>query len=227
MRAETKAVYAPVTERPVTAINVHRPYAYLDAFVRLSKVGAPMVEGRQFSNAKEVTETMAAFSAATKVLGDAARGDASILALDIGSGKTPRTAEFVARSTLWRAIAIDPRLGNRPARHERVELRRSRIEDTSIVHDGTVVALCVHAHAPLGAVLGAIRAPRLLVVAIPCCEPYDMLGGVEWDDYACLSPQRRVKVWVLEPRDAGGRWATRQVLVRHRRHELSSAGRQR
>lgn len=213
----TTTVTEGEVEKPLTIvgevqkINTKWNRRYLDEFVRL-KCAPQLLEERLFPNAKEISETMATFAMTRKILGPTRLGDPSVLALDIGCGGSPRTASFVALMTRWTTRAIDPNLRRMDVPFKRVTCIRAKIEDCVVTHNGMVVALCVHSHATLPSVLQAIQAPDLLVVAMPCCKPHESVGGpcLEVDDFACLSPERRVRAWRYE-RDPKGYWRAADI----------------
>lgn len=161
---------------------------------------------RWFPNAKEVTETIGAFVAITTRLRHLSRGDRSVVAVVVGDGHSPRTGAFIATSTAWRVISIDPVLSAKRHGVERLETRSHRIEDTPAIdaHDGPAIIVAVHSHARLNdAVRKITNASTLDVVSIPCCVPQtitrfgDVLlsPSLEYADAAILSPERRVLVW--------------------------------
>lgn len=156
-----------------------------------------------YPNAKEVTESMAAYAAVREHV-PVSLGDRNVTLVAVGDGSTPRTAAMFAVRSAWRCCSVDPRaqarpwLGSMRRPIERLEVHRARIEDVEICADGPVVIAAVHSHATLDATLGSIRAPIVHVVAIPCCVPMTV-GDVEpdesYDDPHCWSAKRRVLVW--------------------------------
>lgn len=93
-------------------LSIHKPtLRYLDEFIKL-KCAPDLLNLELFPNAKEITESMAAFNAVRKnVVNDNLTYHANhIMLLDVGSGNVPRTAALFAFRTKWDCIAIDPQL---------------------------------------------------------------------------------------------------------------------
>lgn len=174
---------------------------YFDELLRL-KCGPDLLAGRLFPNSKEVTESFGAFRAVQKHMGAQAFGDAGIMLVDVGCGGTPRTAAVFAYRTRWHCVAIDPKLNvERTYGINRLYCVRGRVPETKWTHPGTVVVTAVHCHARLADIVASIHAPRLVIVAIPCCVPMK-LDGVEpvgdYMDWGIHSPHRRVLVYDIE-----------------------------
>lgn len=161
---------------------------------------------RWFPTAKEVTETVGAFMAITRHLRHLARGDRSVAAVVVGDGHSPRTGAYIAISTAWRVISVDPVMRQRKHDVDRLETRSDRIEQTPTIdaEGGRVVIVAVHSHALLNdAVRKVHNAASVDVVSIQCCVPQvinrtdgsAVAPDVEYADEAILSPERRVLVW--------------------------------
>ncbi len=149
---------------------------------------------------------MAAFWAVRRYLGVEALHEPHIL-LDVGCGVTPRTAALFAFLTKWNCCAIDPLL--RPGKWsidaDRLRGFTMKIEEIPLPFLGdTVIATCVHSHAPLEEIVDCVEARRLIIVALPCCTVLE-LDGIkpvsEYEDWRIHSPQRTVKIFDLEGRN--------------------------
>lgn len=159
-----------------------------------------------YPNAKELTESMAAYAAVRKYLTPhiVAFRDPSVLLIAVGDGSTPRTAAMFALRSRWHCMSIDPVAKQRVWRGdhdriiERLEIVPTRIEDIAIKHAGPVVIAAVHSHARLEATLASIIAPAIHIVAMPCCVPLrirDVEPVASYADPHCWSAHRRVVVW--------------------------------
>lgn len=183
---------------------------YIDELLGCSR-GADFLRLGLFPNSKEVTESFGAYAAVRQHLRDLALNDPAITMVAVGDGHTPRTAATFAMRSAWRCWSVDPNLAetsgkgprHRPASRrwdqiDRLTVRPSRIEDVRIVCDGPCVIVAVHSHAVLAAALAVIEAPRVAVVAMPCCVPQTVPGreaDIAYEDAGVTSPQRRVLVW--------------------------------
>lgn len=153
------------------------------------------------SAAKELTESMAAFSAARRVLGQARLADSSVRVLDVGSGHSPRTAALFAFRSRWSCVAIDPalRADRWEGRIKRCGVVRAMVQDYHFAAPETLVITMVHAHVSVVETLRSVSAPDVLVIAIPCCIDLRLPVApvAEYEDFGCLSPERTVRVWRL------------------------------
>lgn len=150
-----------------------------------------------FPNAKEITESTGAFRAVLKHAGRVDRADSSVLCVCVGDGNTPRTGALVAYSTAWTVVSVDPRMIVKDYGIKRLSVRAAMIEECEFVSTGTIVVLAVHSHAKLASAVSVMRAPRVVVVSIPCCvkQTLNTPPDVEFADDGIWSPERTVRVW--------------------------------
>jgi hypothetical protein len=188
------------------------PSTYLDELIRCG-VGDRLLSHGLFPNAKEVTESFAAYSAVLRHLPDIALSDRRVTLVAVGDGHSPRTGALFALRSAWRCISVDPALketGRRPVgrpvsrgwgRIDRLEVIAARVEDVTVEADVAVI-VAVHSHAPLDAAVRSVRANRIAVVAMPCCVPQVLSTepDVAYQDPGIWSPERTVLVW----RNLGG-----------------------
>ena len=178
-----------------------------------------MLDMNLFPNAKEITESFAAYEAVRQRLFRHFQfADPKVVMIAVGDGSTPRTGATFAYRSRWQCHSVDPILApkTRWAAIDRLHIHRKKIEecsreDFSITDDSTVVVAAVHSHAPLPlctSVIGRVR--RLAIVAIPCCvkllipEP----SAEVYDDKSILSPHKTVTIWDMkdadQPQTVGG-----------------------
>eukprot|EP01063_Lacrimia_lanifica_P008990 TRINITY_DN16040_c0_g1_i1.p1 TRINITY_DN16040_c0_g1~~TRINITY_DN16040_c0_g1_i1.p1 ORF type:complete len:810 (+),score=222.18 TRINITY_DN16040_c0_g1_i1:64-2493(+) len=194
---------------------------HLDQFIQWG-CSAELLRMKLFPNAQEITESVGCLAAADKELGDELRfGASDVTCVVVGDGSRPRTAALACCRTKWRrVISIDPALRTHDATAmeewkalERLELRKAKIEETTIdvdpALDSAVVIILPHAHIPPNKAIGALRLPaaveaptlRIVVVQLPCCdyEWHDRCVGVApdviYEDIAMASSRRLVRVW--------------------------------
>ena len=185
--------------RAVTVTVPTPTLRYLDEFLSL-RCRDDLLRLGLFPNAKEITESLAAYRAVKRALGDVRDlGDPARTAVVVGDGCTPRTAAVLAFRTRWRLYSVDPQLrtDERWGQVERLTVVPLRIEDWSLTLDGPAVVVAVHSHASLGEAVLRVRAPELAVVAIPCCVAQETgsLPDLEYEDWGVWSEKRTVQVW--------------------------------
>lgn len=177
---------------------------YLDEFVRLS-CSADLIALKVFPNAKEITESFAAYNAVRSLRPRPDLRDRTVV-VDVGAGHHPRTACTFAFRSRWRAVAVDPLMRARwvargPIRVDRLTCIRDRIENVVIDRqpgEDTAIIVAVHSHAPLEAAVASCKAfDRIIVVAIECCrdQTLDVPPDYSYDDDGIWSPKRTVQVW--------------------------------
>jgi len=186
-----------------TTLFVQKPSArYFDEFINL-KCAPDLLKCGFFPNAKELTESMAAFNAVRTYIRPHNFEDfRNTLLIDVGSGKKPRTAALFACRTMWECISIDPALN--VSKHEfqfrHMQYRAEKIEDSPIFSaKSRIIVTAVHAHVDLKEVVKHVKAPEIWIVAIPCCEPLEMdvEPDYQYADIGCWSPKNEVKIWRL------------------------------
>lgn len=176
----------------------HRGNKYLSELIRF-RCGPDMLLQRLFPNSKEVTESFAAFHAAMKIPGLDAH-DAQVNVVVVGDGGTPRTAATFAYRTQWACVSVDPQLNTRKdwdAAINRLVVFPVRIEETSFDLRNRTLVVAVHSHANLAVAVSRIKAPRLDVIAIPCCVEQKLACEPTWElvDSHIMSPHNRILVW--------------------------------
>jgi hypothetical protein len=179
---------------------------YINEFIRL-KCASDLLERELFPNAKEITESMAAFNAVRTML-NLSPMDESVSLVAVGDGVTPRTAAMFAFRTKWNCYSIDPALDTGRKWFSLPSYRLTVVADKVEnlirpggekfwIFDGVVVIVAVHSHAPLPVVLEHIKGSPRHVVAIPCCVPQEIPHRIYsgYIDNGIWSPKNTVKVW--------------------------------
>ena len=170
---------------------------YIDEFFGLS-CAPSLLELKLYPNAKEITESMAAFRAVRNNLTDFSLNDPTVHLFAVGDGFTPRTAALFAHRTRWQCHSIDPGLKDRNKwqRIKRLHIYPCKIEDIVFYVDKAVI-VAVHSHASLQVTLKSIKAEQMGVVAIPCCTALylDKEPDKSYTDKSCWSPKNEVKIW--------------------------------
>lgn len=82
---------------------------YIEEFIKLNKSASDLLLLNVFPNAKEITESYAAFNAIrSKLKFDLS--DPNVAAVCVGDGYSPRTAALLAFRTNFQCISVDPGL---------------------------------------------------------------------------------------------------------------------
>jgi len=175
-------------------------HRYIEEFFHLNKSAADMLMLGVFPDAKEVTESYAAFNAVRNKL-KFDLSDPHVTAISVGDGHTPRTATLMAFRTNWKCISLDPGLDEKripiwESKVDRLTCLKKAVEDVNMDFD-KVVILCVHSHADIHSTLDHIKGKSRALVGIPCCVSYDYEIEPDYDylDAGIWSPKNNVKVW--------------------------------
>lgn len=188
---------------------------YLDELLRL-KSGPDLLAWGVFPNAKEVTESFGAYTAALKYLHLRSHfrfEDPEVTCLVVGDGRTPRTAATFAVRTKWACFSIDPM-----ANPDHVAFKKvvgltcvpKKIEDCTPLDFGgpkmlrKTVFVCVHTHArmelirvPLPSMVGP-AVHQVGMILMPCCVPLVPWSSesviADYWDWSIHSPCRHITV---------------------------------
>jgi hypothetical protein len=177
-----------------------RMVRYLGEFLTLS-CAPDLLALRLFPNAKEITESFAAYEAARRRLHPHWNlGDPTITCVVVGDGHTPRTAATFAFRTAWQCHSVDPLLRGGTQRWsaiERLTLHRCKAAAVEPILADRALVVAVHSHAKLPEAIATVQARELAVIAIPCCVTQELPQEPDWEyeDRSVLSPCRTVKVW--------------------------------
>lgn len=154
-----------------------------------------------YPNAKEITESMAAYSAARKYgkkYFDLKDPDVHMVA--VADGASPRTAALFAFRSAWQCCSIDPNLRRKMRWNGiyRLDLFNEKIEDVEDQHTGKLVIAAVHSHAPLNVACEKLTADKRMVIAIPCCvkQTRERPPDIEYVDKGIWSPENKVQIWI-------------------------------
>ena len=172
---------------------------YFDDFLRL-QCATDMIEDDLFPNAKEITESFAAYHAVKNLLNDTSElGNPNINVICVGDGRTPRTGAVFAYRSRWSVWSIDPQMKVRGKYKgiERLTCIPEKIENHAFDCDFETYIVCVHSHASIEATLDAIKAPVRHLITMPCCVPhgFSRIPDRDYEDWGVWSPDRRVMVW--------------------------------
>lgn len=177
---------------------------HINDFLNL-KCAPDMLERGLFPNAKEITESNAAYHATRYLPGyDLNDGDVRLIA--VGDGTTPRTAAMFAFRSKWQCLSIDPGLRKTEWRTDRLYCIPKKIEDVRplcwMAPCERAVIVAVHSHAKLQDSLRIVNAKHLAVIAIPCCVPQRLRGpdgdvkpDRRYRDTGIWSPKNEVLIW--------------------------------
>lgn len=171
----------------------------LSEFVQLS-CAPDVLRLKLFPNAKEITESMAMYSAVRKYVCDDFRND-KIAMVSVGDGASPRTAGLFAFRSAWNCYSIDPNL--KDCNKWELQIKRLHCCETTVEefpgimrpYDKLIVVM-VHSHAPIEATVAKFP-DALAYLSMPCCVPHSLHHrpyiGIEDDDIT--SPKNTIKIW--------------------------------
>ena len=174
---------------------------YINEFIKL-RCASDLLGLSLFPNAKEITESMAAYRAVfVHILRDKGKelGDPSIAVVSVGDGCVPRTAALFAFRSNWQCFSVDPLMKKTDWNIKRLTVFQGKIEDFHLDCSifSAVIILLVHSHATVRASLDRITGTVRHLIAIPCCTPHELPGKpyIGYEDYDIWSPKRTVKIW--------------------------------
>lgn len=179
---------------------------YLAEYIKL-KCCPDLSMNKMWPNAKEITESMGAFSAVRNYVfteEDSKERDQhlkrkDIKLLSVGDGRTPRTAALFALRTKWDCYSIDPQLNTEKTwPYKRLHLYKNRIDDLKFKFpDHTVIIVMVHSHAKIDITLNSITGKERHLVTIPCCMPHILVNTpyIGYTDFHIASDKNEVKIW--------------------------------
>lgn len=176
-------------------------YRYIEEFFRLDKSASDMLLLGIFPNAKEVTESYAAFNAVRKNI-ELDTKDTNVVVISVWDGRTPRTAALFAFLTKWQSISVDPQLNTEKipfweSKIQRLKCIPKKIEDIDLKFK-KVIIVAVHSHAPLLEILNHVKAEeQRSLISIPCCISYNYnkTSCKEYYDAGIWSEKNLVKIW--------------------------------
>jgi hypothetical protein len=177
---------------------------HINEFFKLS-CASDLIEKKLFPNAKEITESMAAYEAVRKYVyhkEDFRFDDPSITLVAVGDGHTPRTGALFAFRTAWKCYSIDPVLRMKDYKIDRLELINKKVEDIQPIVGDKMVVVAVHSHADLRDVEKKVISTtgNRSFISIPCCvkQELDYIKDYEYTDRGIWSTKNTVKVWLLD-----------------------------
>lgn len=186
-------------------------FRYINEALAL-KCFSDILEQRLFPDAKEITESMAAYNAIRNKARLFNLGDPNVVLIAVADGNTPRTAAMFAYRTAWQCVSIDPRLVKAGWPIKRLTCWQKRIEDCEPQHFSKLVIVAVHSHAPLDIVCARFTSDERVVVAIPCCvkQERERAPDFAYIDKGIWSPKNKILVWIDRQSDSielPGQWA--------------------
>lgn len=172
---------------------------YLGEFITL-KCAPDMLAMKLFPNAKEISESFAAFEAIRRHLQELSLGDPNVTLIAVGDGGTPRTAATFAFRSNWICHSIDPNLKGGKLRWNniaRLTIHPEKVEQVPPIKADTAVVVAVHSHADLRKAVLVANAKRVVVVAMPCCVPQKLSipPDKRYEDKSVISPKREILIW--------------------------------
>ena len=187
---------------------------YLDEFIKL-KCAPDLLINKLFPNAKEITESMAAFNAYRKnLMFNYPPNEEHTTCLVVGDGVVPRTGAVFAMRTKFNVISVDPemRLKYNYYLHENIKqlfLVKAKAELISWVnwlsYIKKIIIVAVHSHAPLDKLIKRIEETadikEFAIISMPCCyedniEHLDAINKIiSYNDYGIHSEKRRINIY--------------------------------
>ena len=179
--------------------DLQRLFRYINEAFGLSCL-PDLMEHKIYPNAKELTESMAAYDVARNKVPVFDLGDPEVTMIAVADGRSPRTAAMFAFRTAWQCASVDPNLKVKESynRIRRLTLYPVRIEEFPASHYKKLFIAAVHSHAPLDVVCDRLTADLRVVMAMPCCvaQERERPPDLEYYDFGVWSPKNKIRVWV-------------------------------
>lgn len=193
--AYTEELVHSFAELTPTAGNLIK---YLGEFITL-KCAPDMLALKLFPNAKEISESFAAYEAVRRHLQDIPLDDPDVHMFAVGDGGTPRTAATFAFRSRWTCHSIDPNLkdSSKWMRINRLHCYPVKVEEFTPVRCKTAVIAAVHSHARLDQAILCAKADRVVVISMPCCvkQKLSIPPDKVYTDKSIISPKREMLIW--------------------------------
>lgn len=192
---------------------------YLDEFIKL-KCAPDLLLNKLFPNAKEITESMAAFNAYRKnLIFSYPPNEEKTTCLVVGDGVVPRTGAVFALRTKFNVISVDPAM-RLPYEHpwayhlniNRLLMLKAKAEEEMWdLYLGNpkdidkLIIIAVHSHAPLDKLIKRIEIKtgykEFVIISNPCCyedniEHLDTITKIaSYNDWGIHSEKRRINIY--------------------------------
>lgn len=186
---------------------------YIDEFLSLN-CAPHLLKLKYFPNSKEVTESMAMYSAYRTYFGKTIKSDDDkVLCIVVGDGKYPRTGALFAMRTKWNIVSIDPASAYNPEDAiNRLKVYKNKVEkinldeewDTVIKNASYVIIILPHSHAAIEHCERFVRdvyfnEKNYVCIAMPCCFKQDTFlyrqPNFEFVDDAVNSEKNLIKIF--------------------------------
>lgn len=170
-------------------------------FDEITKVTAftLMLKQKMFPNAKEISESMAMFSAIRNELELPLNGNFNCVV--VGDGHTPRTATLVAMRTNYNCYSIDPQLRMKPSwkKIKRLSMHDLKIQQMNLKFNKHTIIILPHSHVDLKTCLEHISAPSYTLITMDCCfnNSIEKTPDIQYRDNGVWSEKNEIKIWKL------------------------------
>jgi len=179
---------------------------YIEDFIKL-KCASELLAWKLFPNAKEITESFAAFHGVINMImpkmnsqtNPISYNSENVKLISIADGYTPRTAALFALRTKWDCYSIDPVLRMNEYPIKRLTQINKKIEEVNLNFENDIIIIVsVHGHATINNMLEHIHGKERYLLVIPCCVPQDIPNRpyIGFLDTNIWSDKKLVKVWL-------------------------------
>lgn len=139
---------------------------YIDQFLRLKSI-SDILERKFFKNTREITESMAIYSACRDALPKKSDvSDTSFKLVEITNSSTQRTAGLFVFLTRWECYGVGKRLGGKFFNAARLHTISGNAESYSFESSSTVVFVAIDPQFELSSVLDSVSAPHVIVITL-------------------------------------------------------------
>lgn len=171
---------------------------YIDYLFKL-KCAGDLISTGVFPNAKEITESFAAFIAIKKYFRHLNLEDPNVVVHVVADGSTPRTGALLAFLTKWKIYSIDPQMNDKWLSCENYDIDRlacykDKVESICNYLPVSNIVLLVHPHIDYPTIRSCY--PTTPLIVIPCCVAYPRdKANVLYTDHGIWSPKNEVLIY--------------------------------
>lgn len=180
----------------IQRLEKYKSIKYFDELTQSCKFQL-MLNLKLFPNAKEISESMAMYSAIKNKLKLPLDGGFNCVV--VGDGHTPRTASLIAMHSNYKCYSIDPNLKMKFTwkRIERLSMYDMKVESVSMKFDEHTIIILPHSHVNLKTCLEQISAPSYTLITMDCCFDNSLKQNpdIEYCDDAIWSIKNKIKIW--------------------------------
>ncbi len=178
-----------------------KPYTeFVNRFMKMN-CAVDLLRMKMFPNAKEITETLGAYTACGHLPEVFNRINTEVQCVVVGDGHRPRTGATIAHLTRWNITSVDPQVVQTVWPIQRFTCYKNRIEELKLSYEAPTIIIGVHSHAKLSECLKSIKTTKdLWIINMPCCVPsnIDTTLHIRYRESRIWSPKNHIEIYKIQ-----------------------------